>query len=301
MKYSLSDILQIQQSLTIEQKNSIYKTLINTISHINSYDLRMNKTVMSKSTIKRNNIENVSVIYKPPTYLTRKYDNISENTKSMLKRSVPTTIIKNKPSTDHDKIIVSVKNIMTKLSTNNFNVLMEEFSKITIDDSNINDISTCVYNYFVDLEYLQKTYCKFIRYILNHNEMLYHTITDNILHCFYKKIIFTDKNKTERWCINNILLIGELYNNTLISETAINDIINTLYKGINDEDISHINETDVVLLCKLLITILPCHKDKKTYVIDKIYPKLINIKKISKSNKIIHFISDIYDILYEEE
>lgn len=220
-----------------------------------------------------------------------KYPNKKKvNIKHTIKNPWISSIEKKKKDYNINKKITEFLNI---ISIKNFDIIINNLKKIYIKDAKcLINVVNLIYDKTVIEENYINLYIDLILKIKNiYPNMMYENkkisfisiFLDNIDSNFFKwnKIV---NIKEKHYIINNIILIGELFNKKILHKNTIYNYLDELFKYVNDN-------FAVELICKLIKKIYnTLEKDKLIMYINI----LKNIKKISSKNKFL--LMDILEI-----
>lgn len=138
-------------------------------------------------------------------------------------------------------INMKIREILSKLSESNFDILMADFSKYDLS-YNIYDIINIIYENIIDLIYLADIYMKFIYHLKQKYYKSYEQLINKFINTATNPIIFNNDNaKTERWKNNNAIFLAKLYNNGDITQKHVENIISTWTSIYKDNKIIYID------------------------------------------------------------
>lgn len=198
----------------------------------------------------------------------------------------------NKNDSVNDTLKKKINAILNKLTNDNFDVLITKMESINITSYDMLDIVVnAIYSKFVTDHFFHIMYGKLIN-VMSNKSWFFNK--DNNLYNFRQLIISKCHNEFNKLINNieshksiqfgNIILLGELYNNNIISHSVIQNCINFLL-------INHTNN-NVDLLCKLLSTI---SENTKHSFFDNYFNILIHLQQKSNLDSRIKFL--ILDLL----
>jgi hypothetical protein len=180
--------------------------------------------------------------------------------------------------------------LLNKLSSNNFNIIVREILVIKIETREcLSQLTDILYKKCLTEVNFIKLYVDVIKILMNKWPTF---VNDNVKTTFITLLINKCHKTFLQWktcendiklkteCINNLYLIGYLYNVQIIGYKIQSECINTLINADNEN-----LEIGIELLCKFL-QIMGKNSDmaNKQYI-DTIFVKLSNINNISSKNK----------------
>ena len=247
---------------TKEDLKKLNKYTLRTLPQNDKY-INLSKFISDEN---RHNLSNV--IKRPliPSYLKDKYGESNQKTSNNLiargnykdPRDSRRKICVNKAITPVDKVNEEVREILSKLSDQNKNKLLQDFQKCNIGDECGQTLIDYIYTFAVDLDYLIHIYVELIFLLKKKNYNLYGQLLQKIIENAYDPLIFEEDNqsnsKSKRWRLANIKLISELYcqNGEEINTECIQNLIDHLLKQMNPTQPEHLE-----VLCELLKNVMP--------------------------------------------
>lgn len=242
---------------------------------------------------KRNNIKKKEIVHSidNPWLSTqeqkKQYTNILEYTKSL----------------DFlEQIKLKLINLLNKLSFTNFNIIVTDIIELKIENYEyLKELVNIIYNKCLTEETFIRLYVTVIKKIMkcwpsfkkeDGNDTNFITLFIEKCHINYKnwrKEIELKKKNT----LNNLQLIGELFNNNIISY----DIVSECILDLSNTEKEY-KDFGIELLCNMLIIVGKKYEQVNYQDLNNCMNKLKNEKNISSKNKFL--IMDIYDIRKNE-
>lgn len=111
---------------------------------------------------------------------------------------------------DSGTIKEEVHDILSKLSEGNKVKLFDKFFGLSFDNDNLDIIALLIYEYSIDLTYMNNIYGELIYKISLLKPELFGEIINLILTKIFKPDQFVDKDKEKRWMQSNAILVGKL-------------------------------------------------------------------------------------------
>ncbi|MEO0236628.1 MAG: hypothetical protein ABIN35_00145 [candidate division WOR-3 bacterium] len=227
------------------------------INHINSYQLKtiplddvyttlrhfINTKVTSSGSVSTKQI----IV---PSYLKNKYGEIKPtitrgqyiNQEKLINRR---KLYTQKNETNADRINEEIRDLLTKISINNKDKMIQEFMSKTIPDECGENLIHLIHEFAVELSYLVPIYVEIIFKLGDKNKHLYEQLIQKITHTSKQKITSTDDQRSR---IGNIILIGEIFRspNSFIRS---DDIIELYHFYL--EQTSPTNQQYIILISEL--------------------------------------------------
>lgn len=192
------------------------KNLYRTIPNIEKYNTL--KSFVNEYSSTKMKVQSTGLNPNIPTFIKEKYNN--------------KLII----SKHGDKSLnMKMRDILSKISESNLNNMIIEFNKFDLS-YNVYDFIDTLYDFSIDLIYLANNYIQLIKSIKNKYLDSYNQFIDKVIYICYNPLKFEDEKKTIRWTANNAIFIAKLFNENLIGEDIIDNIITFFMKNNNNID-----------------------------------------------------------------